>query len=145
MRTNKILMLGILALGLVGCAMEGLEGVAVTARQEGDTVRISTTIARVDSRLAYEEGTGNTTFTAIVAPNVRYIANDNFMTFDIGEDTFYVLAKPDVLTDGLQPGKHYTFNLTVGQDKVTIEQVSMNDIGYPFGEGWNNDFETDLN
>lgn len=64
MKTNKIFMLGILALGLAGCAMEGRERAAMKVRQEGDAVRVSTTITSVDSRLAYEEGTGNTTFTA---------------------------------------------------------------------------------
>jgi len=39
-------------------------------------------------------------------------------------------------------GTHYTFDLKVGKDKVSVEQVSMNDFDNPFGEGWNN--ENDL-
>jgi hypothetical protein len=40
-------------------------------------------------------------------------------------------------------GKHYTFDLKVGKDKVSVEQVSMGDFDSPFGDGWNN--EEDLN
>ena len=36
-------------------------------------------------------------------------------------------------------GKHYTFDLKVGKDKVTVEQVSMNDFDRPFGDGWSNE------
>lgn len=67
------------------------------------------------------------TFTAIVAPNATYAASDVFMTFDIDLDTFTVLAKANVLTDGLQPGKHYTFDLTVGKKKAEISSVTVTD------------------
>ena len=40
-------------------------------------------------------------------------------------------------------GTHYTFDLKVGKDKVSVEQVSMGDFDSPFGDGWNN--EEDLN
>ena len=41
----------------------------------------------------------------------------------------------------LEAGKHYTFDLKVGKDKVTIERTTIgNDI-----PGWDNDSETDLN
>lgn len=43
----------------------------------------------------------------------------------------------------LKAGTHYTFDLKVGKNKVTVEQVSTNDFDSPFGEGWNN--EEDLN
>ena len=43
----------------------------------------------------------------------------------------------------LAEGTHYTFNLKVGKNKVTVEQVSTNDFDSPFGDGWNN--EEDLN
>lgn len=301
MRTNKILMLGFLALGLAGCAMGGLESASGTAREEGDAVRVSTTIARLDSRLAYEEGTGNTTFTsgdkiqventlratenkalytlngscwetddpfvwsgltnnlfkawypatdgtsfdtftlpadqgteellaaadwmtastgelarpadntlsldfqhqlakvtvkihwaaeyegtpksvedakiytrataisrnsaegvvgingasltaidpleanesytAIVAP-VEYEADDTFMTLTVNGRQLTVIANTGTLTGGLQPGKHYGFDLKVGRDKITVEHVSMGDFDSPFGSGWGT--ETDL-
>ena len=36
-------------------------------------------------------------------------------------------------------GTHYTFNLKVGKDKVTIEQISTSDFDSPFGDGWSNE------
>lgn len=68
------------------------------------------------------------TYTAIVAP-VAYDANDEFMTFDIDGEELTVLAKPAVLTNGLQPGYHYTFNLTVGKKRVEINSVSVEKWG----------------
>ena len=42
-------------------------------------------------------------------------------------------------------GKHYEFDLKVGKDKVTIEQVSVNyNLDSPFGDGWRSDTEEDL-
>lgn len=43
----------------------------------------------------------------------------------------------------LAAGTQYNIKLQIGQDKVTIEQVSTSDFGSPFGDGWNN--EEDLN
>ena len=45
-----------------------------------------------------------------------------------------------------EEGTHYTFDLKVGKDKVTIEQVSVNsnDPSIPFGDGWRSDIEEDL-
>lgn len=55
MRTNKILILAFLALGLAACAME--QGDLV---QKGEEVRISTTIANLATRVAYgDEGATN--------------------------------------------------------------------------------------
>ena len=68
------------------------------------------------------------TYTAIVAPG-SYAPHDEFMTFDIDGEKLTVLAKPDVLTNGLQPGKHYTFNLTVGKKRVEINSVSVEKWG----------------
>ena len=57
------------------------------------------------------------------------------------------LLSVNVPTDGLPltAGTHYTFSLKVGKNKVTIEQVTTDTIGNPFGSGWDNDSETDLN
>ena len=43
-------------------------------------------------------------------------------------------------------GTHYTFDLKVGKDAVTIEQVSVNgnDPSVPFGDGWSSDTEEHL-
>ena len=51
----------------------------------------------------------------------------------------------DVNEAFLEAGTHYTFSLKVGKEKVTIEQISTDGIGNPFGDGWDNDSETDLN
>lgn len=64
-------------------------------------------------------------YTAIVAPD-SYISTQKFMSFSINGQDFNVLAGDNkVLTDGLQPGMHYTFSLTVGKNAVTIESVSV--------------------
>lgn len=72
------------------------------------------------------------TFTAIVAP-VAYNETDEFMSFEFGvydnTQSFTVLAKASQLLEGLKPGKHYTFNLTVGKEKVEINSVSVTGWG----------------
>lgn len=69
----------------------------------------------------------NPTYTAIVAPNGKYAANDEFVLFYFPYETLTVLAKANVLTDGLEPGKHYTFNITVGKNKAEISSVTVTD------------------
>lgn len=64
-------------------------------------------------------------FTAIVAP-VKYDASDKLMTFTVDEQAMTVLAKANQLTDGLEAGQHYTFNLTVGKNVAEITSVSVN-------------------
>lgn len=66
----------------------------------------------------------NETYTAIIAPGA-YDANEQFMTLTVDGQPLTVLAKASQLTDGLQPGKHYTFELTVGKDVVTLSTVSV--------------------
>lgn len=66
----------------------------------------------------------NATFTAIVAPGV-YAESENFMTFKINRETLTVLAKANQLNKGLEPGKHYTFSLTVGKEIVQIKTVNV--------------------
>lgn len=66
------------------------------------------------------------TYTAIVAP-VKYAANNNFMTFTVNGQEMTVLAKTGTLTGGLESGKHYTFNLSVGKDAVTLSSVTVSD------------------
>lgn len=70
------------------------------------------------------------TFTAIVAP-VAYDETDTFLTFRYriydNDQKFTVFAKAPQLIEGLKPGKHYTFNLTVGKEKVQISSVDVAD------------------
>ena len=77
-------------------------------------------------------------FTAIVSPDA-YAAGNEFIRVTIGDRVLTAKMKEDIT---FAEGTHYTFDLKVGKDKVTLEQVSMDDIDSPFGDGWNN--ETDL-
>lgn len=74
-------------------------------------------------------------------PTGTYEAGDTFVIVIIGNNHLVVKMK-DVIT--FAAGTHYTFTLKVGKDKVTITQVSTNNIGNPFDGGWNTDSETDL-
>lgn len=80
-------------------------------------------------------------FTAIVSPDA-YTAGDDFIRIKIGDQVLTAKMKEDIT---FEEGTHYTFDLKVGKDKVTIEQVSVNgNLDSPFGDGWRNDTEEDL-
>ena len=71
----------------------------------------------------------NKTYTAIIAP-AAYGAAEPFVKFTIqGESKErQVLATAGVLQSGLEPGKHYTFNLTIGDDAaVSLVEVKVTD------------------
>ena len=74
-------------------------------------------------------------FTAIVSPDA-YAAGDEFIRVTIGDQVLTAKMQEDIT---FAEGTHYTFDLKVGKDKVSIEQVSMNDSDNPFGDGWNNE------
>ena len=78
-------------------------------------------------------------FTAIVSPDA-YSAGDDFIRINVEGEQLIAKMKEDI---AFAEGKHYTFDLKVGKDKVSVEQVSMGDFDSPFGDGWNN--EEDLN
>ena len=65
------------------------------------------------------------------------------MTLEVNGEELQV-KMPEAKT--LEEGTHYTFDLKVGKDAVTIERVSVNgnDPSIPFGDGWRSDTETDL-
>jgi hypothetical protein len=103
----------------------------------------------------FEEKT-NGTYTAMLVTNRERNNNDEIiiptewtlMTLKVnGEEKTVKLVDDPATTDKnealLEAGKHYTFDLKVGKDKVSVEQVSMGDFDSPFGDGWNN--EEDLN
>ena len=81
-------------------------------------------------------------FTAIVSPDA-YSAGDEFIRITIGDQVLTAKMKEDIT---FEEGAHYTFDLKVGKDAVTIEQVSVNgnDPAIPFGDGWRSDTEEDL-
>ena len=80
-------------------------------------------------------------FTAIVSPDA-YTAGNEFIRIKIG-DQVLTAKMPNDITFG--EGTHYTFDLKVGKDAVTIEQVSVNGNvpSITFSEGWNNEEELD--
>ena len=84
---------------------------------------------------------GEKQFTAIVSPDA-YSAGDEFIRITIGDQVLTAKMKEDIT---FEEGTHYTFDLKVGKDKVTIEQVSVNDnLDSPFGDGWSSDTEEQL-
>lgn len=85
---------------------------------------------------------GEKQFTAIVSPDA-YSAGDEFIRITIGDQVLTAKMKEDIT---FEEGTHYTFDLKVGKDKVTIKQVSVNgnDPSVPFGDGWRSDTEEDL-
>ena len=81
----------------------------------------------------------NKTIQAIVIP-CTYPEGQLFMKISVNGEELQV-KMPEAKT--FDEGTHYTFDLKVGKDKVSVEQVSMGDFDSPFGDGWNN--EEDLN
>ena len=104
--------------------------------------------------IPFEDNTDGT-YTAMLVTNRELNLQDEviiptewtLLTLKVNGEEKIVKLVDDPTTDKnealLEAGKHYTFNLKVGKDKVTVEQVSTNDFDCPFGEGWNN--EEDLN
>ena len=104
--------------------------------------------------IPFEDNTDGT-YTAMLVTNRELNLQDEviiptewtLLTLKVNGEEKIVKLVDDPTTDKnealLEAGKHYTFNLKVGKNKVTVEQVSTNDFDSPFGEGWNN--EEDLN
>ena len=84
-------------------------------------------------------------YTAVIPANPYFKAGVHFALVTINGEKLEVEI-PDEYANpngSFVAGKHYTFDLKVGKDKVSVEQVSMGDFDSPFGDGWNN--EEDLN
>ena len=75
-------------------------------------------------------------FTAIVSPDA-YAAGDEFIRVTIGDQVLTAKMQEDIT---FAEGTHYTFDLKVGKDKVTLTPTTT-DTDFP--GGWNN--EEDLN
>ena len=68
-------------------------------------------------------------FTAVLLPG-KYTTNDTFVKLNIqGGTSLTVKANVQQLTTGLESGKAYTFNVTVGKDGATINSVTVGDWG----------------
>ena len=84
-------------------------------------------------------------YTAVIPANPYFKAGVHFALVTINVEKLEIEI-PDEYANpngSFVAGKHYTFDLKVGKDKVSVEQVSMGDFDSPFGDGWNN--EEDLN
>ena len=75
-------------------------------------------------------------FTAIVSPDA-YSAGDDFIRINVEGEQLIAKMKEDIT---FAEGKHYTFDLKVGKDKVTLTPTNT-DTDFP--GGWDN--EEDLN
>lgn len=68
-------------------------------------------------------------FTAVLLPG-KYATNETFVKLNIqGGTSLTVKANVQQLTTGLESGKAYTFNVTVGKDGATINSVTVGDWG----------------
>lgn len=68
-------------------------------------------------------------FTAVLLPG-KYATNDTFVQLNMeGGTSLTVKANVQQLTDGLESGKAYTFNVTVGKNGATINSVTVGDWG----------------
>lgn len=87
-------------------------------------------------------------YTAVIPANPYFKAGVHFALVTINGKKLEVEI-PDEYANpngSFVAGTHYTFDLKVGKDAVTIEQVSVNgnDPAIPFGDGWRGDSEEDL-
>lgn len=71
-------------------------------------------------------------FTAVLLPG-KYAADDTFVQLNIQGGTSLTVKANEQLTTGLESGKAYTFNVTVGKDGATINSVTVGDWGT---DGW---------
>ena len=71
-------------------------------------------------------------FTAIVSPDA-YAAGDEFIRVTIGDQVLTAKMQEDIT---FAEGTHYTFDLKVGKDKVTLTPASTST---DFPGGWNNE------
>ncbi|ADY38097.1 hypothetical protein Bacsa_3575 [Phocaeicola salanitronis DSM 18170] len=68
-------------------------------------------------------------FTAVLLPG-KYTTNDTFVKLNMeGGTSLTVKANVQQLTTGLESGKAYTFNVTVGKNGATIYSVTVGDWG----------------
>lgn len=71
-------------------------------------------------------------FTAVLLPG-KYAADDTFVQLNIQGGTSLTVKANEQLTNGLESGKAYTFNVTVGKNGATINSVTVGDWGT---DGW---------
>lgn len=115
---------------------------------QAPTFTVPTTTTTVDGKTLTVAGNGTTvtglfsedasteakhSFTAVLLPG-KYATNDTFVQLNMeGGTSLTVKANVQQLTTGLESGKAYTFNVTVGKDGATINSVTVGDWGT---DGW---------
>ncbi|MBQ8362186.1 MAG: fimbrillin family protein [Bacteroidaceae bacterium] len=91
----------------------------------------------------YKQVSGTISYTAIVCPG-KYAGDDEVMTLTVNDQdnlTVFALGNKELTDYGLQPGKHYTFHLKVGKNKLTLIHTTTDNLP----GRWKNDSEVDLN
>lgn len=111
------------------------------------TFTVPTTTTTVDGKTLTVAGNGTTvtglfsedtsaeakhSFTAVLLPG-KYAADDTFVQLNIQGGTPLIVKANEQLTTGLESGKAYTFNVTVGKNGATINSVTVGDWGT---NGW---------
>ena len=111
------------------------------------TFTVPTTTTTVDGKTLTVAGNGTTvtglfskdtsaeakhSFTAVLLPG-KYTTNDTFVQLNIEGGTPLIVKANEQLTTGLESGKAYTFNVTVGKNGATINSVTVGDWGT---DGW---------
>ena len=110
---------------------------------QAPTFTVPTTTTTVDGKTLTVAGNGTTvtglfsedasteakhSFTAVLLPG-KYATNDTFVQLNIQGGTPLIVKANEQLTTGLESGKAYTFNVTVGKDGATINSVTVGDWG----------------
>lgn len=114
---------------------------------QAPTFTVPTTKTTVDGKTLTVAGNGTTvtglfsedasteakhSFTAVLLPG-KYATNDTFVQLNIQGGTPLIVKANEQLTTGLESGKAYTFNVTVGKNGATINSVTVGDWGT---DGW---------
>lgn len=114
---------------------------------QSPTFTVPTATTTVDGKTLTVAGNGTTvtglfsedtsaeakhSFTAVLLPG-KYATNDTFVQLNIQGGTPLIVKANEQLTDGLESGKAYTFNVTVGKNGATINSVTVGDWGT---DGW---------
>ena len=114
---------------------------------QAPTFTVPTATTTVDGKTLTVAGNGTTvtglfsedtsaeakhSFTAVLLP-AKYAADNTFVQLNIQGGTPLIVKANEQLTTGLESGKAYTFNVTVGKDGATINSVTVGDWGT---DGW---------
>ena len=110
---------------------------------QAPTFTVPTTTTTVDGKTLTVAGNGTTvtglfsedtsaeakhSFTAVLLP-AKYAADNTFVQLNIQGGTPLIVKANEQLTTGLESGKAYTFNVTVGKNGATINSVTVGDWG----------------